>query len=298
VAGGGVSGPRVQGPRVQAPRVNVGPGGVKVAAPKVHAPRVAAPRVRAPRVKQPRIPTTPKGIMQAFKKAKVPGGGGGGHGGGSSGALSDGPVAPQPVETWQWDAVGQRSGRGKGLLLLLLVLLVAGAAAGAGWWFLVREDDGAAPARAAARITPRAFVARLEPLLARSARDRARISRAVTGVAACSLAPGPAATQIGRTIQGRSAVLRLVRRVPVASAPMRRARLLLEQSLARSAVAGRSYSLWIASFNGACPVRAGPEYAQAVATNGRAQAAKAAFAKAYNPISRGAGGRTWQPTQF
>jgi hypothetical protein len=279
---------------VQAPRVNVGPGGVNVAAPKVNAPRVAAPRVRAPRVKQPRIPTTPKGIMQAFKKGKVPGRGGGG----SSGTVSDGPVAPQPVETWQWDAVGQKSGRGKGLLALLVVLLLAGAATAAGWWFFVRDDDGPAPASAAPPITPRAFVARLEPLLARSARDRARISRAVTGVAACSLGPGPAAAQIGQTIQGRNAVLRQVRNVPVAAGPMRRARLLLEQSLARSATAGRSYSLWIASFNGACPVRAGPEYARAIATNSRAQAAKAAFSQAYNPIARRAGGRTWQPTQF
>lgn len=282
---------------MQAPRVNVGPGGVNVAAPKVLAPRVAQPRVRAPRVKQPKIPTTPKGIIQVFKKAKIPGGGGGSGGGGSNAA--QGPVAPQPVETWHWDAVGQESGRGKGLLVLLLLLLVAGGAAAAGWWFFVRDDDGAAPAAAgAARITPKAFAARLEPLLVRSAADRARISRAVTGVAACSLAPGPAAAAIGQTIQGRRNVLRRVRRVPQSSAQMRRARLLLEQSLARSAAAGRDYSLWIASFDGGCPQRAGPEYARALATNRSAQSAKTAFARAYNPIARGVGARTWKSTQF
>jgi hypothetical protein len=45
-------------------------------------------------------------------------------------------------------------------------------------------------------------------------------------------------------------------------------------------------------------VRAGPEYAKAQATNRRAQAAKAAFSRTYNPIARGVGGRTWRSTQF
>jgi hypothetical protein len=285
---------------VQAPRVNVGPGGVNVAAPRVQAPRVAPPRVAAPRVKQPRIPSSPKGIMQAFKKPKLPAiGGGGGKGGGGSGAVSEGPVAPQPVETWHWDAVGQKSGRGKGLLLLLLLLLAAGAGAGAGWWFFVREDDsGAAPAKAASAATATSFVSGLEPLLVRSARDRVRISRAVTGVGACSLGPGPAGQQINQVIRGRRAVLRQVRRVRPPNARIRGVRRLLEQSLALSAAAGRDYSLWIASFNGACPARSGPEYAKAIATNQKAQAAKTAFARAYNPIARGVGARTWKSTQF
>ena len=297
VAGGGVSKPRVSGPRVSAPRVNVGPQGINVSAPRVSGPRVTPPRARPPRLKQPKIPSSPKGLMKALKKGKLPGGGGG-KGGGSSGAVTDGPVAPQPVETWHWDAVGQKSGRGKGIAIFLLLLLLAAAAAAAGWWFFVREEDEPAPAQAAAAITPRQFVARLQPLLVRSAADRARISRAVTGVAACSIKPGPAAQQIGRTIAGRQAVLRQVRRVPVASPPMRRARSLLEQSLARSAAAGRDYSLWIASYGGACPLRAGPEYAKALKTNQTAQAAKAAFARTYNPIARGAGARTWTSTQF
>jgi hypothetical protein len=300
VAGGGVSGPRVQGPRVQAPRVNVGPGGVNVAAPRVQAPRVAPPRVAAPRVKQPKIPTSPKGFMQGLKKPKLPGiGGGGGKGGGSSGAVSEGPVAPQPVETWHWDAVGQKSGRGKGLLLLLLLLLAAGAAAAAGWWFFVREDDGASPAKAASSTaTTESFVSGLQPLLVRSARDRVRISRAVTGVAACSVAPGAASQQIGQTIAGRRAVLAQVRRVRPPNAAIRRLRGMLEQSLVLSAAAGREYSLWIASFNGACPARTGPEYAKAIATNRRAQASKVAFARAYNPVARSVGARTWKSTQF
>jgi hypothetical protein len=298
IQGGGVSGPRVQGPRIQAPRVNVGPGGVNVAAPKVVAPRVAAPRVKAPRVKQPKIPTTPKGFMQAFKKAKLPGGGGG-KGGGSSGAVEGGPVAPQPVETWHWDAVGQESGRGKGVFVFLLVLLLAGAAAGAGWWFFVREDDGsAAPAKGSGAATTKAFVTGLQPLLVRSSKDRTRISRAVTRVGACSLAAGPAAQQIGQTIAGRRAVLRQVRRVRPPNARIRGVRRLLEQSLSLSAAAAADYSLWIASFNGGCPERAGPEYAKAVATNRRAQAAKGAFARAYNPIARSVGARTWKSTEF
>jgi hypothetical protein len=86
--------------------------------------------------------------------------------------------------------------------------------------------------------------------------------------------------------------------VPPPNAGIRKARRLLEQSLSLSVAAATDYSLWIASFNGACPVRAGPEYAKAVATNGRAQASKAAFSRAYNPIARAAGGRTWKPTQF
>ena len=298
VAGGGVSGPRVSGPRVQAPRVNVGPGGVNVAGPKVQAPRVAPPRVAAPRVKQPKVPTSPKGFMDAFKKVKIPGGGGG-KGGGSSGAVTEGPVAPQPAETWHWDAVGQESGRGKGrvLLVFLLLLLLGGAAAG-GWWFFVREDDGAAPAQAASAATTESFVSGLQPLLVRSARDRVRISRAVTGVAACSLAPGPAAQQIGQTVAGRRAVLADVRRVRPPNAAIRRLRRMLEQSLLLSAAAGREYSLWIASFNGACPARTGPEYAKAIATNRRAQASKVAFARAYNPVARSVGARTWTSTQF
>jgi hypothetical protein len=231
--------------------------------------------------------------MKSFKKLST-----GGKGVGSSGAVHEGPVAPQPVETWAWDAVGQKSGKGKKVSFFLLLLLLAGAAAGAGWWFFVREDEGTPPAEAAAPITPRQFTARLEPLLVRSARDRVRISRAVTGVAACSIAPGAARQQIAQTVAGRQAVLRQVRRVPVASAPMRRARQQLQQSLTRSAAAGRDYSAWIASFGGACPVRAGPEYAKALQTNSTAQAAKTAFSRTYNPIARRAGARTWRSTQF
>ena len=284
----------MRGPRVSAPRVNIGPGGVNVSGPRVQAPRVQAPKAQAPKLKQPKIPTTPKGIMKSFQKL---GKGGGKKGGGGSNE-GEGPVAAQPAETWHWDAVGQESGRGKGLFVLLFLLLLAGAGAAAGWYFFVREDKAAAPPAAAATITPKQFVARLQPLLVRSAKDRVRISRAVTGVGACSIAPGPAAAQIGQTIQGRRAVLRQVRRLRPPNAGIRRARRLLEQSLALSATAGKDYSLWIASFNGACPVRAGPEYATAIATNARAQASKAAFSKAYNPIARGTGSRTWKPTEF
>jgi hypothetical protein len=281
---------------VQAPRVNVGPQGINVSAPRVSGPRVAPPVAKAPKLKQPKVPKTPKDFVKAFKK--LGGGGGGGKGGGDSGVVPDAPVAPQPVETWHWDAVRQKSGRGKSVLVFLLLLLFAAAAAGAGWWFFVREDDSSAAASSAPAATTRSFTRGLEPLLLRSARDRARISRAVTGVAACSLAPGPAGQQIGQTIAGRRAVLRQVRRVRPPNARILGVRRLLERSLSLSAAAGRDYALWIASFNGACPVRAGPEYAKAVATNRRAQAAKTAFARAYNPIARSVGARTWRSTQF
>lgn len=295
VQGGGISKPRVRGPRISAPRVNVGPQGVNVSAPRVSGPRVAPPVARAPRLKQPKIPKTPKGIMQAFKKAKLPGGGGGK---GDSGAVADGPIAPQPAETWHWDAVGRKSGRGKGVLVFVLLLLFAAAAAGAGWWFFAREDGETAAAGSTPTATTRSFITGLQPLLVRSSRDRVRISRAVTGVGSCSLAPGPAAQQIGRTIAGRRAVLRQVRRVATPNARILGVRRMLERSLSLSAAAGRDYSLWIASFNGGCPVRAGPEYATAIATNRRAQAAKTAFARAYNPIARSVGARTWRSTQF
>jgi hypothetical protein len=294
VTGGGVSKPRVSGPRVSAPRVNVGPQGINVSAPRVSAPRVAPPVARAPRLKQPKIPRTPKDVMKAFKK--LPGGGKGG--GGDSGAVTEGPVAPQPAETWHWDAVGEKSGRGKGVLVVLLLLLFAGLAAAAGWWFFVRDDGEEAAAKAAPAATAKSFVTGLQPLLVRSSRDRARISSAVTGVASCSLAPGPAAQQVSRTVAGRRAVLRRVRRVQAPNAQLLQARKLLEQSLASSAAAGRGYSAWIASFNGACPQRAGPEYATALAANGKAQASKNAFVKAYNPVAKRVGARTWQSTQF
>ena len=290
-----MSKPRVRGPRVQAPRVNIGPQGLKVSAPKVSAPRVAPPVARAPKLKQPKVPKTPKDVMKLFKKLP---GGGGGKGQGDSGALTEGPVAAQPAETWHWDAVGQKSGRGKGVVVFLLLLLIAGAAAAAGWWFFVRDDGEEAAAKAAPAATAKSFVSGLQPLLVRSSRDRARISTAVTGVAACSLAPGPAGQQIGQTIAGRRAVLRQVRRVRPPNAQLRRARRMLEQSLAFSAAAGTEYSLWIASFNGACPVRAGPEYAKALAANGKAQASKNAFVKAYNPVAKRVGSRTWKSTEF
>jgi hypothetical protein len=93
-------------------------------------------------------------------------------------------------------------------------------------------------------------------------------------------------------------VLRQVRRVQPPNAQLRRARRLLEQSLAFSAAAGRDYSLWIASFNGGCPVRAGPEYAKVLVTNGKAQASKNAFVRVYNPVAKRVGSRTWTSTQF
>jgi hypothetical protein len=296
VAGGGVSKPRVSGPRVSAPRVNVGPQGVNVAAPKVTGPKVAPPAARAPQLKQPKIPKTPKDLMNVFKKLP---GGGGGKGEGASGAVTEGPIAPQPSETWAWDAVGQKSGRGKGVLVFLLLLLFAAAAAAGAWWFFVREDGEEAAAKPAApAATAKGFVSGLEPLLVRSSRDRARISNAVTKVAACSLAPGAASKQIGQTVAGRRAVLKEVRALRPPNAQLRSARRMLEQSLAVSATAGRNYSAWIASFSGSCPVRAGPEYATALAANGKAQASKNAFVRVYNPIAKQVGGRTWKSTEF
>jgi hypothetical protein len=300
VTGGGISKPRVRGPRVSAPRVNIGPQGVKVSAPRVSGPKVAPPVARAPKLKQPKqpkIPTKPKDIGKMFKKLS----GGGGKGQGDSGVVSDAPVAPQPVETWHWDAVGQKSGRGKGVFVFLVLLLAAGVAAGAGWWFFVRDDGeeaAAAKGKAAPAATAKSFVSGLEPLLVRSSRDRARISGAVTGVAACTLEPSVASKQISQTVAGRRAVLAQVRRVRPPNARLRNARRVLEQSLAFSLAAGRNYGIWVASFNGACPVRAGPEYAQALAVNGKAQASKNAFVRVYNPVAKRVGARTWQSTQF
>ena len=301
VQGGGVQGPRVSGPRVSAPRVNVGPGGVNVQAPRVQAPRVQAPRAQAPRLKQPKAPTSPKGFMDGLKKLKLPGTGGGAKGGGDSGAVASGPVAPQPSETWHWDAVGQESGRGKGIFVGLTVLLLAGLGAGAAWFVFVRDDGGTAPAKAQAaapRLTQKQFVARLEPLLIRSSADRRRISTAVTAVAACTLDPGAARAQVAQTVRGRRVVLRRVRRLRPPNAATRRAAALLARSMQTSAAAGTSYGRWIAAANGACPKRTGPDYAQALAGNVQAQSAKAAFARTYNPVARAVGGRTFTAGQF
>jgi len=65
-----------------------------------------------------------------------------------------------------------------------------------------------------------------------------------------------------------------------------------------SAAAGTSYGRWIAAANGACPKRTGPDYAKALEANVQAQSAKAAFARTYNPIARGVGGRTFTAGQF
>jgi len=299
VQGGGVQGPRVSGPRVSAPRVNVGPSGVRVSGPRVQAPRVQAPRAQAPRLKQPTVPTSPKGLLDKLKKTKVPGGGAA-KGGGDSGAVGTGPVAPQPAETWHWDAVGQEGGgRGKVVAVFLALLLLAAGGAAAAWYFFVRDDGGTEPARAAAtRLTPRQFVGRLEPLLVRSASDRARISTAVTAVAACTLDPGTAGAQVAQTVRGRRAVLRQVRRLRPPNAQTRRAAALLARSMSTSAAAGTSYGRWIAAANGACPKRTGPDYASALAANVQAQSAKAAFARTYNPIARRFGRRTYTAGQF
>jgi hypothetical protein len=282
--------------------VNVGPGGVNVQAPRVQAPRVQAPRAQAPRLKQPKVPTSPKGFMDGLKKLKLPGTGGGAKGGGDSGAVESSPVAPQPAETWHWDAVGQESGgRGKGIFVGLTVLLLAALGAAAAWFVFVRDDGGAAPAKAepaAPRLTQKQFVARLEPLLIRSSADRRRISTAVTAVAACTLDPGAAGAQVAQTVRGRRVVLRQVRRLRPPNAATRKAAGLLARSMQTSAAAGTSYGRWIAAANGACPKRTGPDYAQALAANVQAQSAKAAFARTYNPLARAVGGRTFTAGQF
>jgi hypothetical protein len=93
-------------------------------------------------------------------------------------------------------------------------------------------------------------------------------------------------------------VLRQVRRVPAPTAQALRVRRLFERSLSLSATAGGDYLAWIASFDGACPTRTGPAYAQALVTNRQAQNAKVAFAGAYNPLARRLGGRVWNSSQF
>jgi hypothetical protein len=294
--GGGVQGPGVQAPNVQAPRVNVGAGGVNVAGPRVQAPRVQAPRVQPPRVPQPRAPTTPAGFIQALKKLKLPS-----RGSGSQAEAADSAVAPQPKETWQWQAVGEGGGgKGKALLVVLLLVLLAAGGAAAGWWFFVRDDGSTAKAAAPAsgNAQTRAFVGRIQPLLVRSARDRARISRAISEVSACSIFGRPAAAQVRATIRGRQAVLRRLRGVPRPNAQAQNTARLLDRSLRLSAAAAADYVGWINTALGSCPVTSGPEFRKAQATNARAQAAKRAFSRAYNPMARQVGNRTWTHTQF
>ena len=209
-------------------------------------------------------------------------------------------MAPQPSETWHWDAVGQESGgRGKGLLVDLLLLELAAGGAAAAWYVFERDDGGTAPAKAAApALTAKQFVGRLQPLLVRSSRDRARISTAVTSVAGCSLAPAQAGAQVRQTVRGRQAVRRQVLSLNAPDAQTKRLATLLARSMSTSAAAGKNYALWIAAANGSCPARSGPQYAAALAANGQAQAAKAAFVRAYNPIAKRVGAHTWNAGQF
>jgi len=218
------------------------------------------------------------------------------------------PVPPE-YKTWMWPTaeVQKKSKAPKILLSLLLLLLLLGLAAAGAWYFFVRDDDaepGATQGGKPAAATPLAgFVGDLDGLLRISARDRAKIKRAIVGVERnCRVQPAQAATDVSAVTASRRTVLKRARALDPPTAASRRVVDLFEQSLTLSLSANAGYSKWLADLErtpaGCRNPAANPSYRSAQAINARTQTAKKSFVEAYNPLARRFDRRTWTSLQI
>jgi hypothetical protein len=218
---------------------------------------------------------------------------------------------PEDYKTWMWPAAElekKRKGPKKILLLLLLLLLIAAAAFGA-WYFFVRDDDesastsGSGGAKVAATTPLAGFVGNIDGLLQISARDRAKIKRAIIGAERnCRVQPAQAANDVSAVTTSRRSVLKKVQALKPPDASSTRVVNLFKRSLTSSIAANAGYSKWLADLQrspGGCRnPAANPSYQAAQRINAQTQTAKKAFVNAYNPLAKQFGKRTWTSLQI
>ncbi len=187
--------------------------------------------------------------------------------------------------------------RSRAWLLLAAAALIAAAAVSAA---LIAHDGGGKGGRTTteqANPELRVFVFKLENFLAQSHDGRVAVGRALAGALDCSLSPQVGAAQLDGVQQNRQSLLQQVAalRVPAGEDALS-ASDLFQRATRISMAADQIYRDWLRDRTG-CP-RGSKLPAAARDADVRATALKRQFARAFNPLAKKFGRRTWRADQF
>jgi DNA-binding SARP family transcriptional activator len=195
------------------------------------------------------------------------------------------PSAPEPER------------RSRAWLALAAAGLVAAAAVTAA--LLAHDGGGTTPGTTAPRENPqlRAFVYKVENLLAQSHDGRVAVGRALAGAFDCSLSPQVAAAQLDGVQQNRQSLLDQLAalHVPAGEAALRSSDL-LQQAMHASIAADWIYRDWLRRRTG-CP-RGANLPAAGRRLDARATRKKQEFLRAFDPLARRFDRRIWRADQF
>jgi serine/threonine-protein kinase len=140
----------------------------------------------------------------------------------------------------------------------------------------------------------RAFVDRIENVLAQSSDGRREIVAALSAGFACRIPSHEAGRRIGSVGDNRQSILLQLGSLPTPTARTDQAVTLLQRSLQQSIEADRHYrDAFLGVTRPGCPIRSNDDFVLARASDRRASVAKQRFLAVFNPLAERFGRRTW-----
>ncbi len=198
-------------------------------------------------------------------------------------------AVPRPV-TAATTRLRARSSR-RPLVLIALVLAAAAVAIVAA--VLATRGSGGSSEK------QRAFVDRIENVLAQSAAGRREISAALNAGVQCSITTAEAAQRIGSVADNRESILVQLGSLATPTAAADNVVTLLQRALQQSIEADRHYRDGFATTTShSCPLPLNADLKLGTTVSARATATKQRFVAAFNSLARRFGRRTWSAGEF
>jgi serine/threonine protein kinase len=172
-------------------------------------------------------------------------------------------------------------------------LVIAGVVAGA-VLALGATVGGLVASHGSSSSKERAFVDRIENVLAQSSDGRKEIVAALNAGLACRIAPHEAGRRIGSVGDNRQSILLQLGSLQTPTAKADQAVTLLQRSLQQSIEADRHYrDAFFGVARPGCPIHSNADFVLARASDRRANVAKQRFLSVFNPLAESFGRRTW-----
>jgi len=173
-------------------------------------------------------------------------------------------------------------------------LVIGGAAAAL---LATRGSSGSASAQDAA---VRTFVDRIENVLAQSADGRSEIGTALSAGFKCSISPREAGRRIASVADNRQSILGQIGTLPTPTDETGVDVTRLQGALQQSIEADRHYrdGFYTVPAGSRCPLPGNVGFVLAAKSDAQATAAKRRFVRAFNPLARQFGRKTWSPGGF
>ncbi|TML20324.1 MAG: serine/threonine protein kinase [Actinobacteria bacterium] len=173
-------------------------------------------------------------------------------------------------------------------------LVIGGAAAAL---LATRGSSGSASAQDAA---VRTFVNRIENVLAQSADGRSEIGKALSAGFKCSISPREAGRRIASVADNRQSILGQIGTLPTPTDETGVDVTRLQGALQQSIEADRHYrdGFYTVPAGSRCPLPGNVGFVLAAKSDAQATAAKRRFVRAFNPLARQFGRKTWSPGGF